>query len=70
MEVIAQAAIGVSGFLHPDYVSAGPSVSLKIDFSDGIFSQGEIFLTTGLVILAILVVHFIGVLRKRFSRMD
>jgi len=72
MEIIAQAAIGLSRFLHPDYVSAAydPSQSLTIDFFDGIFSRGELLLSlfsiAGVIILGILLAYFISVIRNRF----
>ncbi|TKJ22611.1 MAG: hypothetical protein CEE42_12675 [Promethearchaeota archaeon Loki_b31] len=71
MEIIAQAAIGLSRFLHPDYVSAAhdPSQSFTIDFYDGIFTRGEVILTifsiAGVIILCILLACFISVMRNR-----
>lgn len=71
MEIIAQAAIGLSRFLHPDYVSAvyNPSQSLTIDLFDGIFTRGELILTifsiAGVIILCILLAYFISVMRNR-----
>ncbi|MFW9820654.1 MAG: hypothetical protein ACFFE5_13675 [Candidatus Thorarchaeota archaeon] len=72
MDIIAQATLGASQFLHPDYVSAAnnPRYNYRIDFTDGIFSAGEIYLVTfslvGIIILGVLIAHFIGVVRKRF----
>lgn len=69
MEIIAQAAVGLSRFLHPDYLSAAARHPFKIDFSDGIYSTGEIILTifsiAGVIILGILVAYFISNLRNR-----
>ena len=47
MEIIAQAAFGISKFLHPDYVSAAPTTEhFKINLFDGKFSYGEFLILT------------------------
>ena len=72
MEIIAQAAIGLSRFLHPDYVSAAadPFQSYTIDFFDGIFTRSEAILTifsiAGVIVLCILLAYFISVMRNRY----
>ena len=67
MKIIAQAAIGVSQFLHPDYLSAANYN--VINFSDGWISTLEIYLIlyslTGIILLGILIKHLIDVRRKR-----
>jgi len=69
MEIIAQAAVGFSRFLHPDYVSAVARDPFSINFSDGYLSQSEILLTAfsiaGIIILFILIANYISILRKR-----
>lgn len=72
MEIIAQAAVGLSKFLHPDYTSAANNpfkYSLEIDFFDGIFSVGEVLLTifsvAGTIILGVLIAYFISNKRNR-----
>jgi len=70
MEIIAQAAEGLSGFLHPDYISAANTWnSLKIDFFDGFFTRGELLLSifsiAGAIIVGILIAYFLSLRRKR-----
>lgn len=69
MEIIAQASVGLSRFLHPDYLSASTQ-SFKIDFFDGIFTQTELLLTTcsiaGFIILCVLIAYFVNIKRNRF----
>jgi len=69
MEIIAQAAVGISKFLHPDYVSAVVHDPFKIDFFDGYLSKGETILTfcsiAGIIILVILIANYISILRNR-----
>jgi len=72
MEIIAQAVVGVSKFLHPDYVSSTGiyyEKDLKIDLFDGRFSTGEMILTVysiaGIIIIGLLIAYLISVRRNR-----
>ncbi|MHA1376215.1 MAG: hypothetical protein ACTSR7_18205 [Promethearchaeota archaeon] len=73
MEIIAQAAFGISKFIHPDYVSATPNPFYsKIDFFDGKLSIGEYliltFSITGILLLGLLIAHFISFISIKKNR--
>ena len=69
MEIMAQAAIGLSRFLHPDYVSATPMPQYYYERMPNLRDLlGKIYAITVVVILVILFANFLTIVVKRYLR--
>ncbi|MFX1500622.1 MAG: hypothetical protein ACFFDH_06620 [Promethearchaeota archaeon] len=53
MKILAQGINGISNFLHPDYVSAAPSPSFKLNLFDDVFTAGDLAFIYSMIVLAV-----------------